>query len=139
RQQRFNLTADRGLAGAALRYVSVLRVLRKIQRRAEYALHFTPLSGAHASASPAMLRYSHALAIVHSFFTTAGGICSTVEISSIDSPPKKRSSTTFDFRASIAARSFSDSSSATTSRSRRAGTVRASSSGNGLIALPRFS
>ena len=56
-------------------------------------------------------------AVAHSRFTVAGEILSTRDVSSMESPPKKRSSTIWPWRASSAARPVRASSKASTSNS----------------------
>src|ERR1700690_2637583 len=92
----------------------------------EHAIDFNPEVGVHWLVSPdSRSRYSQAFATTQSFLTAAAEMPSTSEISSVDKPPKKRSSTTRDLRESKAARWSRASSSAAISRPCCTGTVRA--------------
>src|SRR5437879_4814884 len=93
-EQRFHL-ASHGLLHANLIHVLVPLVRRSFQGACEHRLHPLPLLGSHAFVSLFFIsRCSQARAVAHSRFTVAGETPSTTEVSSMESPPKNRSSTT---------------------------------------------
>ena len=65
----------------------------KRERTVQHSLHLLPSLGVHVSTLRAISRCSQARAEVHSRETVAGEIPITSEVSAIDRPPKKRSST----------------------------------------------
>src|SRR5579883_757612 len=99
--------------------VQVSSTLFPLQRKhcIEYRLEALPLLCIHTGARREISRCSQMRAVVHSRTTVAGEMPSTSEVSSIESPPKKRSSTMRLCLASSFASSKSASSSKITSTS----------------------
>src|SRR5687767_7597382 len=102
-------------------------------------LHALPAFDGHREGSLDNSRNSHAFALTQSRFTVAGETPTTSAVSSIDRPPKNRSSTILACCGSTLASVFMASSSASISISRRSGTPIASSSESLGAPDPRFS
>jgi hypothetical protein len=64
-----------------------------LQRCRQQTFHLLPALRIHAGAQRLISRSDHILAVAHSRFTVAGEIPSTCDVSSMESPPKKRNST----------------------------------------------
>src|SRR5437879_4411533 len=135
-----------GFVGANFIEVLVTLLWSSFQSASEHYLHLPPSLRRHACVSRFLLfisRCSHARAVAHSRLTVAGETPSTTEVSSIERPPKNRSSTSLLCCGSRSARRFRASSSATRSTSLACGNA---SSGSRLsrgapaprLAAPRF-
>jgi hypothetical protein len=69
----------------------------RFQGGGQHVLDLLPALGSQACSSLRLIsRSSHSLAVAHSRFTVAGDISSASEVSSIERPAKKRSSTSRD-------------------------------------------
>src|SRR4051794_39949177 len=100
-------------------FVEIARTKLRLQVKdcVEHVLDLRPALGSHAG-SPLISRYSHTRAVAQSRFTVAEEIPRTAEVSSIERPAKKRSSTMRLCCSSKRARLVKAASSATTSRLR---------------------
>ncbi len=116
-QQRFDFGPEVGIDGKDL--VEVGAALDRVETQGviEHFLYLLPLFPFHAGALREISRWSQIRAVVHSRETVAGDMPSTSEVSSIERPAKKRSSTMRLCCSSSFARSCKASSSTTTSRS----------------------
>ncbi len=92
-EQTFHLTPKFGISMAGLIEVAGLGRRLQRERTVQHLLHLLPSLRVHVSALRAISRCSQARADVHSRDTVAGEIPITSEVSAIDRPPKKRSST----------------------------------------------
>src|SRR4029077_5647511 len=116
-QQRLHFAAQRLICGTGLVQISaaLLRIHR--QRGFQNGSDFLPGFPRHEAAFLFTGRYSHARAEAQERSTVAAEIDRTSAVSSIDRPPKKRSSTMRPCRASMRASSLRASSRSTRSTS----------------------
>src|SRR6266851_3487716 len=114
-EQRLHFPPER-----MIRRTSLLQKRRPLlgsqfQRSVQDLLHLLPALWCHTEIALLISWCSHTLAVAHSLFTVLGEIPSTVAVSSVERPPKKRSSTMRLCLASSFANPFNASSSATRS------------------------
>src|SRR5579883_520697 len=138
RKQGLHFCSDRFL-DADLIEIAIAFARSFFQCDGEDGLDLSPLFGIHAL-SPLLLisRCSQARAVAHSRFTVAGEIPSTSAVSSMERPPKNRSSTTRLCCESSAASWLRASSSATTSISRSRGSAMSGVSSRRGAPAPRL-
>ena len=118
RDQGFDLPAQVWL-GADLRDISGFFLRRPLEGVAQHFLDFPPAFRRHLVASLLFIsRCSQARAMAQSRFKVAGEMPSTIDASSMESPPKNRNSTRRPCGGSKAASWFNASSSAIKSTSR---------------------
>ncbi len=115
-EQRLDLAPQRQVVAAGRRDVRAARARVQLGGGVKDALDLSPAFGRHGAFVNS--RRSHASAICQSRVTVLTETFSASAISSLLSPPKKRSSTTRPLRGSISASLPSASSSASTSRER---------------------
>src|SRR4029077_7246755 len=115
-KEGFDFRSKVGVATARFIQVCGLLDVLKSKCAVQYLFHMLPPFRIHALGPREISRCNHARAEVHSRDTVAGETPSTWEVSSIESPPKKRNSMIRLCWGSRSARFFKASSSIITSR-----------------------
>src|SRR5579862_1832825 len=129
-QQRLYFGPQSGVGGTRNFQVNLALTARQSDGLVQNFADLLPALGIHVAVLRAISRNNQARAVIQSRFTVEAEIPRTSAVSSIDSPPKNFSSTTWLCCESMLARRFKASSKATMSTSIGCGCSSASSRAN---------